>query len=72
MPDGPPQPTADDVGAEASPEQAPGTPRWVKIFGAIAVAVIVLFVVLLLIGGHGPGRHTKSNADDEAAATRVL
>lgn len=37
-----------------------GTPRWVKVFAIIALAVIVLFVVLLLTkgpGGHGPGRH---------------
>jgi preprotein translocase subunit SecG len=33
----------------------------VKVFGIIAVVVVVLFVVLLLTGrGHGPGRHTSS------------
>ena len=36
----------------------PGTPRWVKAFGVIAVVVLVLFVILLLTGSdHGPGRH---------------
>jgi hypothetical protein len=37
-----------------------GTPRWVKVFGAIALVVILVFVVLLLTGqgDHGPGRHT--------------
>jgi hypothetical protein len=36
-----------------------GTPRWVKVFGLIALLVVVLFVVVMLIGGgeHGPGRH---------------
>jgi hypothetical protein len=38
----------------------PTTPRWVKVFGIIAI-VLVLLVVLLLTGvlgsGHGPGRH---------------
>jgi hypothetical protein len=36
-----------------------GTPRWVKVFGIIAAAVVLLFVISLLIGGgeHGPGRH---------------
>ena len=36
-----------------------GTPRWVKVFGIIAVVVVLLFVISLLIGGgeHGPGRH---------------
>ena len=34
------------------------TPRWVKVFGIIALFIILLFVVLLLVGGpRGPGRH---------------
>lgn len=34
-------------------------PRWVKVFGIITAAVIVLFVILQLFGGgHGPGRHS--------------
>ena len=32
------------------------TPRWVKVFGLIAILVLVLFVVLHLAGG-GSGRH---------------
>jgi hypothetical protein len=36
-----------------------GTPRWVKVFGTAGVVVVLLFVVLL-IGGHGPGRHLHS------------
>jgi hypothetical protein len=37
-----------------------GTPRWVKVFGIIALVLVVLIVVMLVIGrgGHGPGRHT--------------
>jgi hypothetical protein len=36
-----------------------GTPRWVKVFGIIALVVILLFVILLLTrGSHGPGRHS--------------
>jgi hypothetical protein len=41
----------------------PATPRWVKIFGIIAIvlALFVLFVVLTGVGGpHGPGRHVPS------------
>jgi hypothetical protein len=36
-----------------------GTPRWVKISGLVALVVLVLFVVVLVVGGgeHGPGRH---------------
>ena len=34
------------------------TPRWVKVFGIIAVIVVLLFVVMLFApGSHGPGRH---------------
>ncbi|MET7396454.1 hypothetical protein ABZS66_23535 [Dactylosporangium sp. NPDC005572] len=34
------------------------TPRWVKVFAIAGVAVVVLVVVLLLTG-HGPGRHLR-------------
>ena len=36
-----------------------GTPRWVKVSALIALAVLVVFVILLLAGGHNPdsGRH---------------
>jgi hypothetical protein len=42
----------------------PGTPRWVKVFGIIAIvlALFVLFVVLTGVGGpHGPSRHMSSS-----------
>jgi hypothetical protein len=38
----------------------PGTPRWVKVFGAIVVVVLILFALLMHArgpGGHGPRRH---------------
>jgi hypothetical protein len=44
------------------PSDYPGTPRWVKVFGIIAI-VLLLFVLLnVLTGGgpHGPGRHASS------------
>lgn len=36
------------------------TPRWVKVFGIIALVVVLLFVILLLTRGHHrrPGDHT--------------
>jgi hypothetical protein len=34
-----------------------GTPRWVKVFGIIALVAVLLFVILHLTG-HGPGGHT--------------
>ncbi len=37
------------------------TPRWVKLFGIVALIVIALFVVSLLAGiRHGPGLHGAS------------
>ena len=38
----------------------PGTPRWVKVFGIIAI-VVVLLVVIMLLTGHGTGRHIPSD-----------
>ena len=38
----------------------PGTPRWVKVFGAIIVFVLILAALLMHLrgpGGHGPRRH---------------
>ena len=51
--------------AEPSPYPDPGegqrTPGWVKVFGVIALAVILLLVIVFLVGGgHGPRRHTSS------------
>jgi hypothetical protein len=53
-------------------EQHGGTPQWVKVFGAIAVVLLVLAAVLLLTGGHGPGRHAVAAepAQVVAALTR--
>lgn len=40
-------------------ESPSGTPRWVKVFGVIALVLVVLIGVMLVAGGeHGPGRHT--------------
>lgn len=40
-------------------EQYPGVPRWVKVTGIVALALVVLAVVVALAlgGDHGPGRH---------------
>ena len=53
MADLPPYPDSNgDTGDDTT-----STPLWVKVFGIIALVVILLFVILLLTG-HGPGRHT--------------
>ena len=36
----------------------PGTPRWVKASG-IVVIVLILLAAIMLLSGHGPGRHTS-------------
>ena len=53
MADLPPNPDANDES---------GTPRWVKVFGIICLALVLLLGVMLLAGGgnHGPGRHLSS------------
>ena len=60
MADPPPYPdsssdTADDTAS---------TPRWVKVFGIIALVAVLLFVILMLTRGaggrHGPSRHISS------------
>ena len=52
MADQPPYPDSNgDTGVE------PGTPRWVKVLGLIALALLLLFVILHLTGG-GFGGHT--------------
>lgn len=58
-------PPSDDLSGPATPpvrsgpEPGAGMPRWVKGF---VVAVVVLLVVLavMLLTGHGPGRHMVS------------
>ena len=39
-----------------------GAPRWVKVFGIVALALVLMLAILLLAGGgsHGPSRHASS------------
>jgi hypothetical protein len=61
----------DDADTPLDRELPAGTPRWVKVFAAIALVVVVLFVVVLLVrgGDHGPGRHGGSSTDTTAGHT---
>lgn len=40
-------------------------PRWVKAFGiVVAILVVLVIAMLLIVGGeHGPGRHAASGED---------
>ena len=44
-------------------------PRWVKVFLITAAALVVLMVALMLVSGgqHGPGRHLSSSGQSESA-----
>lgn len=43
--------------------QHPGTPRWITVFGVIAVALFLLVLYNVLAGGgHGPSRHAPAGA----------
>jgi len=39
---------------------ATSTPRWVKVFGVVVIALILLVGIMMLAGGHGPGAHIPS------------
>jgi hypothetical protein len=54
--------TEGDTAGGRDREATTGTPRWVKVFGIIALVVVLLFVILALTKGpggrgHGPDLH---------------
>ena len=57
------RPLAPSVPDSSTPEATSRTPRWVKLFGIIGVVLVVLIIVMLLTG-HGPGRHMHSGLRD--------
>ena len=61
--------TDDDSGVGPAADKPPSTPRWVKVFGIVGV-VLVLLLVLMLLTGHGPGRHMGGHAQPSAVAER--
>lgn len=64
MPDVPRNPdTADEGGVGPDRGETSGAPRWVKVFGIIALFLVLLAGIIMVtgIGGqHGPGRHIPS------------
>ena len=52
-----PESNGDTGGGTSAGSHDNSTPRWVQVFGIIAIVVVLLFVILHLTGG-GPGRHT--------------
>ena len=53
-----PNSNSDDTGVRQRRGSPPSTPRWVKVFGIVAVVLVLLFVILHLTG-HSPGGHTS-------------
>lgn len=51
-----------------------GAPRWVKVFGIIAAVLVLLIIAVMFIGGgeHGPGRHTSSGGAGGQAPLATL
>jgi hypothetical protein len=56
------QPSSPQRDGSADRGPTAGPPRWVRIVGIIALALVVLALIVLLTGGnHGPGRHQSSS-----------
>jgi hypothetical protein len=50
----------------------PGVPRWVKVSGVV-IAILVLLVALVVIGGgeHGPSRHARGQYGGQVSHTAL-
>jgi len=59
MADSPPLPNRGDDSDPTPASGSTGAPRWVKVFGLVAV-VLVLLVAVMVVAGHGPGDHVPS------------
>lgn len=57
MADPPTHPDTRDDGGQGEhgdDRDGTGTPRWVKVFGLIALVIVLIFLILLFARGHGP------------------
>jgi hypothetical protein len=61
---------APDVGAQPSPPERNGTPRWVKVFALLGI-VLVALVIVMLFTGHGPARHTGGTSHAAGPAAEL-
>jgi hypothetical protein len=74
MADPPPYPdSSGDTGDESDRESTTGTPRWVKVFGIIALVVVLAFVIVLVTQGpHRPGMHGGGGGEAPASSIVAL
>lgn len=75
MSDQSPHQDARDAVGEGDRRSTTGTPKWVKVFGIIAIVLVVLLAIALLTGHgpgrHGPGRHLGGARGDMPSGGRV-
>ncbi len=67
--------TGNDSGVETDRSSATGPPRWVKMAGIVAIALVLLLGYMLLFGGgqHGPSQHAPSgDGGGETAPSSVI
>ncbi len=64
-------PSYPDTEEQAGPGPLTGPPRWVKVFGIVAL-VVALLVGAMLLAGHGPGRHSPAGDVGGRAPVTVL
>ena len=62
-----------DNNLPSQPGSDEAMPTWVKVFGAVALVIVVVVLIALLSGGeHGPGRHTGSGTATATTVAGVL
>ena len=61
----------EDAGVAADRGPPPGMPRWVKVSGIIVAVLVLLVIVLLASGGHGPRRHLSGRVGGHAPLSSV-
>lgn len=71
---GPPARSDSDPTNGPSGARPPGMPRWVKLFVAGLAGLILLVVVVLLVSGgeHGPSRHGAQAIGGDASTLSTI
>lgn len=65
--------TGDDTDVRPTENRPPSTPRWVKVSGIIAIVLVLLVVIMMFISGgkHGPMRHMSSSSSIEQGVKQL-